>query len=85
MPFPFKEKPPKKKEEKEEYLSDKYGIEGEEEVPEELIGKAIIYIDNDGKTKWILHPDYINPKEENKELIEKAKKILKDAEIWPLG
>jgi hypothetical protein len=33
-----------------------------------------------------LHPDHINPnKEENKNLIEKARKILKESEIWPLG
>jgi hypothetical protein len=89
MPFPFKEFPKReKKEEKkeEEYLSDKFPIEGEGEPPKEIKDKVIVYIGEDGKPYWILHPDEINPnKEENKELIEKARKILREAEIWPLG
>lgn len=87
MPFPFREAQPKKKkeEEKPEYLSDKYPIEGEGDFPNELKGKIIIYVDKDKKTKWILHPDYINPdKKENQELIEKARKLLEESEYWPL-
>jgi hypothetical protein len=81
MPFPF-EKFPKR----EEYLSDKFPIEGKGEPPEKIKDKVIVYIGEDGKLRWILHPDHINPKkEENKNLIEKARKILREAEIWPLG
>jgi hypothetical protein len=89
MPFPFKEFPKReKKEEKkeEEYLSDRFPIEGKGEPPKEIARKVIVYIDEEGKESWIMHPDDINPnKEENKELIEKARKILREAEIWPLG
>lgn len=68
----------------EKYFSEKnfyHKIEGEGEPPEELKEKAITYIDSDGKKKWILHPDFIDP--QNKTEKEKAQRLAEERDLWP--
>lgn len=67
--------------EKEGELEEKYGFEGQGKPPEELKGKAIVYIDEKGEERWILRPEYIAPS--NKEGREKAEEILKEMSLWP--
>mgnify|MGYP001773510237 CR=1 FL=1 len=64
------------------YLDKKFPGEGKGDPPKNLEGKVIVYTDENGIKKWILHPDYIDP--DNKNLLEKAQKILEESKIWPL-
>lgn len=67
----------------ERYLDEEYGYKGEGKPPPKIANNCLIYLDKDGKFKWVLRPEYINPK--NEVALKEAKEILEEMKIWPLG